>query len=491
VARTLRIAIGVVALLLLAVVVLWVELQPPPPLQASATTFRLADVTAVIPGVARWEHSTVSVRDGRIEKIELRRPEPPEEGSPSPYRGGFVLPGLIDLHTHLPPSNRLQVTPYFSLLYLAFGVTSIREVGDLDGTAVPAARQGIESARFPGPRIFACGPYVAGGAPRWPNTVVLRSPEEADAVVSELKEAGFDCVKAYDDLTFEQIRALVAAGKKHDLPVIGHVPTSLAYERSGVPEVQHFLGVPEPASLDRDHLLERLSNWEDVDDARLDRIVDATLALHIVNTPTLVFTQQLLLYEDYEATSRDPTLSLMPRMYRDGVWHPVHGLPYYRGLSSNDFSRLRDALAKKKKLLRLLHRAGARLQMGTDTPAPFVVPGASLQLEMQIFHEAGMTPEEVWAIATWKAGRALGEPLLGSLQAGAPADLLVFREDPTRDLRAMDTLEAVVVQGHLYPKETLDAKVEAYQRHFEGAIVAPVSVLAARMLLPRMVQRDY
>jgi imidazolonepropionase-like amidohydrolase len=486
-----RVAIGVVALLLLIVVVLWVEFRPPPPLRASSATFRLPDVTAVIPGVARWEHSTVTVRKGSIEKIELRRPEPQEAGSPSPYRGRFVLPGLIDLHTHLPPANPLQLTPYFSLLYLGFGVTSIREVGDFDATAVPAARQGIESARFPGPRVFACGPFVAGGTPRWPNTVVLRNPEEADAVVRELKEAGFDCVKAYDDLTFEQIRALVAAGKKYDLPVIGHVPTALAYERSGVPEVQHFLGVPEPGSLGRDHLLDRLSDWQDVDDARLDRIVDATLALRIVNTPTLVFTQQLLLYDDYEAALRDPTLRLMPRMYRDGIWHPVHGLPYYRGLSDDDLSRLRDALEKKKKLLRLLHRVGAQLQIGSDAPAPFVVPGASLQIEMQIFHEAGMTAEEVWAIATWKAGKALGEPLLGSLQAGAPADLLVFREDPTRDLAALGTLEAVVVQGHLYAKQTIDAKLEAYQRHFEGAIVDPVSVLAARMLVPRMVQRDY
>ena len=50
-----------------------------------------------------------------------------------------------------------------------------------------------------------------------------------------------------------------------------------------------------------------------------------------------------------------------------------------------------------------------------------------------------MTPAEVWAAATWKAGEALGEPYLGRMVVGAPADLLVFREDPTLARKAADS----------------------------------------------------
>lgn len=487
----LRFVAGIVALALLIAVALWVELQPPPPLRSVPVELRIEDVTAIIPGVARWEHATLTIRDGVIARIELPAGRPPAEASGGAYAGGFVLPGLIDLHTHLPPGGLFQLTPYFSLLYLGSGVTSVRDVGDVDGTAVPAARGGMSTGRFPGPRIYACGPFVGGGPPRWPNSITLESAAEADAVVARLASSGFDCVKLYEDLTTEEIAALVAAGRKYEIHVLGHVPAGLAYEEAGVPEVQHFLGVPRPEALERDHVFDRIADWREVDDARLAQIVAATLEQGIVNTPTLTGIAGLLALEDPEAASQDPAVQRMPRMFREVIWSPLHGFPFLRGLGPADFALLRDTLNKGKRLLARLHRAGAQLQIGTDALNPFVVPGVSLHAEMRHFHEAGMTPEQVWAIATWKAARVLGEELLGTLQAGAPADLLVFREDPTRHLDAFETLEAVVADGRLYSRAAIATKLEAYREHFDGPVVDRLSVLLARWQVPRLALRDY
>ena len=91
-------------------------------------------------------------------------------------------------------------------------------------------------------------------------------------------------------------------------------------------------------------------------------------------------------------------------------------------------------------------------------------------------------PEEgAWRAATHDAGRALGLAKLGSLAPGAPADLLVFREDPTRDLEAISTLVAVVSQGRLYRKEALDAALARYRAHFEGFPYDTLSMAAARL----------
>ena len=79
----------------------------------------------------------------------------------------------------------------------------------------------------------------------------------------------------------------------------------------------------------------------------------------------------------------------------------------------------------------------------------------------------GFTPEEAWTAATWQNGASLPEPNLGILQSSAPADLLVFREDPTRDLAALSSLVAVVADGRLYPKEVLDAAVMRNRRYFD------------------------
>ena len=107
-----------------------------------------------------------------------------------------------------------------------------------------------------------------------------------------------------------------------------------------------------------------------------------------------------------------------------------------------------------KAVVRRLHQAGVRLHVGRCTPNPFVVPGISLHEEPAPLVDAGLTPEEVWVAATRWAGETLGLPQLGTVQEGAPAAFLFFREDPTRDLAALATLEAVVAQGRLYPKAT-------------------------------------
>jgi hypothetical protein len=78
---------------------------------------------------------------------------------------------------------------------------------------------------------------------------------------------------------------------------------------------------------------------------------------------------------------------------------------------------------------------------------------------------------------------ALGVPGLGELRAGAPAELLIFREDPTQGLDALDSLAGVVRDGRLYPREALDAQLARYRAHFDAALYdALVTPLIRRML---------
>src|SRR5262249_40549221 len=159
-------------------------------------------------------------------------------------------------------------------------------------------------------------------------------------------------------------------------------------EEALLPEPQHFFGVPEPRSLGRDHIWNRLSDWQDVDDARMQRIVDVTLEHGIVNTPTLVSGENLLRFNDYKGPLPDSALQLMPRLFREVFWSPTDGLPVYRSLTPTQLARLRAANVKKRELAARLRKAGAKLLIGTDLQ-PFTVPGASLHQEMQIFVDLG------------------------------------------------------------------------------------------------------
>lgn len=467
------------------------ELRLPPGPAPAAVEFTLPGVEVVIPAQERMSGRTVRVRDGVVASIDDGR-LPPAGRVWERFAGHTVLPGIVDMHTHLPARSPLGLTATFGLLWIAHGVTTIREAGDMDGSTVAAARRAFEEEGRAGPRVVPCGPFVGGSNPRWANSVVVTSPAQAPEVVARLVASGSRCIKVYDGLDLPHLRALVRAARSAGLPAMGHVPYGLTFEEALVPDTQHLMGVARPEDIERgDHVVFRIVDWRKVDEERLDEVVEATRAQDLAHTPTLVSTHQLRHYEHYEAARRDPTVNLLPRLYRDVAWHPSQGIPFYRDLSEADLATIRDSRTKKLRLVRKLHDAGARLFIGTDTQQPFVVPGAAAWIEMRLFAEAGIPPQEVLAHATWRAGQELGVPGLGRVTAGAPADLLVFREDPTRDLAALESLAAVVAAGRLYLREDLDAAIARARDHYDGRLVDTLSVAVARRIMRNSVRRAH
>jgi cytosine/adenosine deaminase-related metal-dependent hydrolase len=457
--------------------------------RVAATDFVLPDVTTVTPRIERLSDQDVGIAGGLIERVgpaaSVLSPAALKE-----FRGMYVLPGLFDMHMHFPPGNILHLTEHALLLYLAHGVTGVRALGDLTGTSDPAAREALAHG-VPGPEMFTCGPFVAGTrALRWPNTIIVNRPEEAEGVVDRIRAAGNVCVKAYEDLSPEKLRALREATAKREMAMPGHVPYGLDYVAGDVPEVQHYLGVPKPSTLKRDHLIDRSFDWSSVDDVRLDEVVQATLRNGTINLPTLVSTSQFLAFRDVGAARTTPAARLLPRLYRDVVWDPRNGTATWRGVDRR-IAEIEDSHWKKLKLTRRLFEAGAPLLIGTDAGQPFVPPGLSVHIEMREFAAAGIPIEDVLAIATWKAADRLGRPDLGRVRAGARASLIVFREDPTKDLAALSTIEAVIVDGKLYRRTDLDRALAAWDRHFDNPLFDAISTRLARTTLDKAVLRNY
>jgi len=211
--------------------------------------------------------------------------------------------------------------------------------------------------------------------------------------------------------------------------------------------------------------------------------VRASLALGISHTPTLVSNEALLAFLDYNAARTAPTALLMPRIYRDVVWSPHEGLAPYRSFGAVETAMVRDALEKKMRTIRALDDAGVPLFVGTDTQQPFVVPGASAQEEMRIFARAGIPLDRVWRDATSAGCATLPLQSLGHLEAGAPADFVAFRRDPTTDATALDSLEAVAIRGKLYMRADLEAALQRYLAWYANPLLDWVAVTKARAVL--------
>jgi len=460
--------------------------RPGPPRCSAEGRFQLTDVTIINPMHERRAGATIELDNGTIAGLSDTSTE-----ASSGFAGCFALPGLVDMHVHLPPDNALKLTQGVALLYLAHGVTTLREAGDLDGTAVAAARRLRSAGVHPVPRIVSCGPFVGAGKATFRNTILLKDASEAaaDAAALAVKSAGASFMKFYDGLTEPMIRSLERACARHGLEMMGHVPGGIAYEDARIAEVQHYFGVPEPRTLERDALVNRSCDWHAVDERRMDRIVEATLQFGIANTPTIVTNQKMLCYLDFEAARRQPEVREVPPFYLDVVWHPERGRLNNR--LPHDYLRRQviPAIAKKQQLTGKLFDAGAQLYLGTDVAQPFVIPGASLLEEMALFVEAGIGLEQVWKLATRDAGDRLGVPSLGRIETGAPADILLFRRDPTETIGNLSSLEAVIAAGRLYRVADLDRARQSSASYFASPLIKPLAHRGAERALERALGR--
>jgi hypothetical protein len=81
-------------------------------------------------------------------------------------------------------------------------------------------------------------------------------------------------------------------------------------------------------------------------------------------------------------------------------------------------------------------------------------------------------------------------PDLGLLKPGAPADFLVFKEDPTKNLDAFDSLQAVVVDGRFYYRTQLEDAILRYRRRFDNPMYKFVTVTVMRRVVRRIRPRD-
>jgi imidazolonepropionase-like amidohydrolase len=97
----------------------------------------------------------------------------------------------------------------------------------------------------------------------------------------------------------------------------------------------------------------------------------------------------------------------------------------------------------------MCHDAGAQVVVGSHTSAPFAKPGEAYQREMELLVEAGLTPMNVLQAATIENARFFGaEDRLGSIESGKAADLLIVEGDPSRDIKVMNRVRYVMLNGN-------------------------------------------
>jgi len=386
-----------------------------------------------------------------------RRP-PVKEGARVIEAGGmYVLPGLVDMHGHIGGTGQGTVPEYVFKLWMAHGVTTIRE---------PACGNGFQwcldhkersaSNAITAPRIFA---YPAFGTGDWKKGV--NTPEDARAWVQYVAKEGADGIKFFGArpdimeaaLTEAKSQGLGTACHHAQLNVVGVNVLNTA--RWGLTSMEHWYGLPEalfPAGIvqtcrlyynynnEQPRFHEAGKLWQQAaepDSEHWNAVMDELLALDFTLDPT---------FNIYEA-SRD----LMRA--RRAEWHEEYTLPslwrfyqpskvshgsYWHYWGTNEEVDWKHNYQLWMAFVNEYKNRGGRVTAGSDSGFIFQLYGFAFIRELELLREAGFHPLEVIMSATLKGAEALGmEQEIGTVEVGKLADLVIVEENPLMNLKVL------------------------------------------------------
>jgi Tol biopolymer transport system component/imidazolonepropionase-like amidohydrolase len=382
------------------------------------------------------------VRGGKIARLGPQRTLAPEGASIIDGGGRFAIPGLFDMHVHVSTRTTGEGL-------LAYGITSVREVGNAIRWLELLADRGDLTAA-PEPRYFYAGGLFMGARPSPEDEEVqLHDADEAKKYVAEWKSRGAHWIKTYqldyalDTRPWWLARAVAEEARRVRIPVAGHGMSaeeivkhvtvgyaSLEHTSSGERVYEDILGLMSAADVRWDPNLGVAGGW----------------ALLLREAPERLDAELLKAFASPSAVDAGTNaLSFRPTNALRGWW-------------LGQLASVREA-----------YEGGVRLLAGTDgRPFGFGqqgLGGATLHWELEHFVEAGIENAEVLKIATLGAAEALGvDGDLGSLTVGKLADIVLLDADPLEDIRNTQSIWRVIKGGRLFDPEELAAEARAIRQ---------------------------
>lgn len=407
----------------------------------------------------------VIVRDGQILAVEPATSiELPASVKQIDGRGGFLMPGLADMHVHAFTEAELG-------MFVAAGVTTVRNMFGMPLHL--ELRADVAAGKIVGPTMITAGPIIDGDPPIWPGSAIARTAADADKIVTEQQAAGYDFLKVYSKLSAEAYRAIVAAAAKHSMPFSGHVPRTVPLSealRSGQRSIEHLEGYLPAIQADgarppRDQPWIKQIGFlvAHADESKIDAVARETAQSTVWNCPTIVVMQRMGRMDDPDRLARETRWIEYVHPIMRARWDPKADFRL-KNLSAEEFARFRELTAINGKILTAILGAGGKLLVGTDTGNPFVVAGASLHDEIELLVGLGLSRPTVVKAATAGAAEFLGQAkAFGVIAPGARADLVLSATSPLDGPIAIPPV-GVMVRGVWHDHAALQALLDAAPR---------------------------
>lgn len=401
------------------------------------------------------ENQTVVVRDGRIVSVSpAARVSIPPDATRIDGRGKFLLPGLAEMHAHVPPQQGSeQVIRDIMFLYIANGVTTIR--GMLGAPYQLQLRSRLASGEILGPTLYVGAPSINGNTAPDPST--------GARLVREHKAAGYDLLKIHPGPSRATYDSVAAVAAQVGISLGGHVPAAVGIDRAlevRQATIDHLdgylLGAVDDAMKARiaspTDTVKPGEIWRAVTPDRMRALARRTKELGVWNVPTMYLWENFNSPTPGEELAKKEEMRYAPKQWVTG-WvtqkRNRDNAVAQMGLSAEEAAL---EVTLRRQMLKLLADEGAPLLMGTDSPQMFNVPGFALHRELQVAVAAGLTPYQVLESGSKNVARYAREVLkldgnFGTVTEGARADLVLLDANPLQDLGNLTKRAGVMVRG--------------------------------------------
>lgn len=403
-------------------------------------------------GGRQLQNATVIIKNDRIEAINGAIPKGAKtiDGT-----GKWLMPGLIDMHVHIPPDSRFGpklptqgATIFFDLqdymtLHVANGVTTIF---DLNSRAEHfGQRNEIAKGTVIGARMALAALLEGGeGQGRRVNTA-----ENGRQAVRSAKAEGYEFIKTYSELNVETFLAIVDEANKQGLKTVGHIPVAFQGKLKEA-FVPHFGMVA--------HAEELTKHAKDYSEQEAQYFAQLMKDNGTWLCPTLI----TMVWIANQVRSMDDLRASKTLQY-------VHPLLQSKWLTANRYNKMSSPeniahfekfVAFNALLVKACKAAGVPMVLGTDASTSGVIEGFSAQDEIALLVAAGLTPEEALTSATRLPATWLGiESMVGTVEVGKKADLMLLDGNPLMDIKNTRKISGVFVNGNWINKAKISAQL--------------------------------
>ena len=342
--------------------------------------------------------------------------------------GQTIMPGIVDVHAHLPTSAD-GVSPQHSWVYyanLAYGVTTAHDPSNNTEMVFSEAEM-LKAGRLQGPRLYSTGTILYGADGDFKS--VINSLDDARSHLRRMKAAGAFSVKSYNQPRREQRQQIIQAARELKMEVMPEGGSTFFHNMTEI--LDGHTGI--------EHNIPVVPVYKDV-----RSLWNASKTAY---TPTLIVSYGSQFGENfwYDRTNvweNERLLNFTPRAIIDARSRRRSTSEF------GDYGHIEVAKAVKQ-----IADGGTKINLGSHGQ----LQGLGAHWELWMLAQGGMSPLQAIRCATINGAEYLGmSKEIGSLEPGKLADLIVLEENPLDDIRNTEKIKYVMLNGRLFDGDTMN-----------------------------------